>query len=372
MNPSLPTLRCRDMTTPHDIALLRLAAQRIAGPGFATATDVVRWLAAAQAQDYPGAVTSIALRTESRTRQNVEAALTTGEVIRSWPMRGTLHFVVAEDLPWMLDLTTKRLLAGAASRRAALGLDMPIIEHARQLATDALAGGRQLPRDTLQAIWDDAGLLTVSQRSYHLIWHLAQTGTLCYGPVRDGAQYIVLLDEWVPHPRRPDREEALGEWALRYFHSHGPATVKDFAWWTKLIAADVKTGFAIARPQLERIEVDGVEYFMHPETPKPCSPHRSPHFRPQLTTQCQGCTTPFHRWFSGMCALVNGVTGSTGGTDGLDVGDGEVALAVAEVAPGVEPLAVEQLWPDGPGTAAAVVVAIDDEHVVLVVHGVGQ
>ncbi|MGH3930920.1 MAG: DNA glycosylase AlkZ-like family protein, partial [Pseudonocardiaceae bacterium] len=158
------------MTTPHDIALLRLAAQRIAGPGFATATDAVRWLTAAQAQDYPGAVTSIALRTESRTRQSVEVALNAGEVVRSWPMRGTLHFVLAEDLPWMLGLTTGRLLAGAASRRAALGLDMHIID--------------------------------------------------------------------------PEREEALGEWVLRYFHSHGPATVKDFAWWTKLVAADVKTGLA--------------------------------------------------------------------------------------------------------------------------------
>jgi hypothetical protein len=255
------------MTTPRDITLLRFAAQRIARPGFATATDAVRWLTAAQAQDYPGAVTSIALRTESQTRQSVEAALNAGEVVRSWPIRGTLHFVLAEDLPWMLDLTTTRLIAGAASRRAALGLDMPTIEHAGQLATDALAGGRQLRRDALLAIWDEAGLLTVKQRSYHLIWHLAQTGTLCYGPVRDGEQDIVLLDEWVPHPKRPEREEALGEWALRYFHSHGPATVKDFAWWTKLIAADVKTGLAIARPQLERIEVDGVEYFMHPETP---------------------------------------------------------------------------------------------------------
>jgi hypothetical protein len=67
--------------TPHDIALLRLAAHRIAGPGFATATDSVRWLTAVQAQDYPGAVTSIALRTESQTRQSVEAALNAHEIV---------------------------------------------------------------------------------------------------------------------------------------------------------------------------------------------------------------------------------------------------------------------------------------------------
>jgi len=254
------------MTTAHHIALLRLAAQRIAGPGFATAAATVRWLTAVQAQDYPGAITSIALRTESGTRQRVEAALNAGQVVRSWPMRGTLHFVSAEDLSWMLDLTTGRMIAGAASRRAGLGLDTTTIEHARRLAIDALAGGRRLGRDDLLARWDEAGLLSVKQRGYHLIWHLAQTGTLCYGPVRDGEQCVVLLDEWVPAPRRLEREEALGEWALRYFRSHGPATGKDFARWTKLVAADVKTGLAIARPHLERIEVDGVEYLMDPET----------------------------------------------------------------------------------------------------------
>lgn len=255
------------MTTSYDVALLRLAAQRIAGPGLGTATEAVRWLTAVQAQDYPGAVTSLALRTDAGTARSVEAALNAGEVVRSWPMRGTLHFVLAEDLAWMLDLTTERVLAAAARRRAELGLDTPTIEHARQLATDALVGGRHLHRDALVACWDDAGLLMVKQRSYHLIWHLAQTGTLCYGPVRDGAQVIVLVDEWVRHPRRMEREEALGEWALRYFHSHGPATGKDFAWWTKLVAAEVRAGLAIARPGLERLEVDGVEYFMDPQTP---------------------------------------------------------------------------------------------------------
>ncbi len=255
------------MTTSYDVALLRLAAQRIAGPGLGTAAEAVRWLTAVQAQDYRGAVTSLALRTDAGTARSVEAALNAGEVVRSWPMRGTLHFVPAEDLAWMLDLTTERVLAAASRRRAELGLDTPTIEHARELATDALAGGRHLHRDALVACWDDAGLLAVKQRSYHLIWHLAQTGTLCYGPVRDGAQVIVLVDEWVRHPRRMEREEALGEWALRYFLSHGPATGKDFAWWTKLVAADAKAGLAIARPRLERLEVDGVEYFMDPQTP---------------------------------------------------------------------------------------------------------
>jgi hypothetical protein len=252
----------------HDIALLRLVAQRIAGPGMAAATDAVRWLTAIQAQDFGGAVTSVALRTESRTRQGVEAALDAGEVVKSWPMRSTLHLVVAEDLPWMLELAGPRVLAGAAARRAHLELDEPMLERARELAIGALAGGHRLRRTALLAAWDAGGLVTAGQRGYHMLWYLAQTGTLCFGPVSGGEQLVVLVAEWIPHPRQPQREEALGEWAGRYFRSHGPATIKDFMRWTNLVAADARAGLALARPQLATLDVEGTEHFMDPQTPE--------------------------------------------------------------------------------------------------------
>jgi hypothetical protein len=254
------------MASTRDLALLRLVAQRIAGQPFESAVDAVGWLTALQAQDYRGAITSIALRTNERTRTAVEAALNSGAVVRSWPMRGTLHFVLAEDLRWMLALTAERLITGAAARRANLELDMATIERAGDLASAALEGGKRLRREELLAIWNEAGLLTIGQRGYHLIWHLAQAGILCFGATNGNEQEIVLLDEWAPNPRRLEREEALGEWALRYFRSHGPATAKDFAWWTKLTMKDVKTGLALARAQLDSMVVDGVEYFMDPRT----------------------------------------------------------------------------------------------------------
>ncbi|HEV2089107.1 MAG TPA: winged helix DNA-binding domain-containing protein [Cryptosporangiaceae bacterium] len=252
----------------HEIALLRLVAQRIAGDGLATPADAVRWLTALQAQDYPGVLTSVALRTASGTRQAVEAAFDAGEVVRSWPMRGTLHLVTAEDLPWMLDLAAQRPVAGATRRRAQLGIDPPTLDRARQVAVNVLAGGRQLRRDQLFATWEDAGVATTGQRGYHLIWHLAQVGVLCFGPVREGEQHLVLVDEWIAHPRRLDRDEALGELALRYFRSHGPATVRDFARWTGLLTADVRAGLALARPALANLHVDGVEYLLDPRTPE--------------------------------------------------------------------------------------------------------
>ncbi len=251
----------------QEVALLRLVAQRIAGAERSDAAEVVAWLTAVQAQNHSGALTSVALRTTARTRQGVQDALNAGQIVKSWPMRGTLHLIVAEDLPWLLELSTTRMIAGAARRRAELGLDLSMADRAGRLAVEALSGGGQVRREELLAAWQAGGLDTAGQRGYHLLWHIAQTGIVCFGPVRDGEPLLVLVDEWIPAPRRLHRDEALGELALRYFRSHGPATVKDFTRWTKLVAADVRVGLALARPQLASLHVDGVEHLMDPLTP---------------------------------------------------------------------------------------------------------
>ncbi len=162
---------------------MRLVAQRLAGPRAPTAADAVRRLAAVQGQDLPGALVSVALRTASGTRSEVESALADGEVVRSWPMRGTLHLVAAEDLPWMIGLLGPRVLSGAPARRAQLGITDADIEKARGLAVEALSGGRQLRRAELLAALLDGGVEITGQRGYHLLWYLSQTCTLCLGPM---------------------------------------------------------------------------------------------------------------------------------------------------------------------------------------------
>jgi winged helix DNA-binding protein len=256
------------MTSAQEIALLRLVAQRLAGPRPATSSEAVRRLTAVQGQDLPGALTSVALRTSGGTRADVVAALDGGQVVRSWPMRGTLHLVAADDLPWMLQLLGARVLAGAPTRRDRLGITDGDVEQARELAVAALAGGGRLGRAELLGVLADGGVAPTGQRGYHLLWYLAQTGTLCMGPMAEGEQQFVLLDEWVPAPRRPEREEALGELALRYFAGHGPATVADLVRWAGVLVRDVRAGLAVAAPRLERLEVDGTEYWMDPATPE--------------------------------------------------------------------------------------------------------
>ncbi|MGY1740651.1 MULTISPECIES: winged helix DNA-binding domain-containing protein [unclassified Blastococcus] len=251
---------------PRELALLRLVAQRLAGPPAADAADAVRGLLCAQGQDLPGALTSVALRTRDRSLAGVRAALDAGAVVRSWPMRSTLHLVPAEELHWLLELCGPRVLAGAAKRRATLGITEAEVDRARERAVAALSGGRRLGRAALLAAIGEA--VDVSgQRGYHLLWYTAQTGTTCLGPMDGGDQCFVLLDEWVPAPRRLAGEEALAELARRYLTGHGPATDADLARWAGLTLRDVRAGIAAVRAELAAVEVDGRELLMAPDLP---------------------------------------------------------------------------------------------------------
>ena len=224
-----------------------------------------------QAQDFPGVKWSVGLRVAGTTEAAVEAACDAGEIVRSWPLRGTLHLVASEDLGWLLGLTASRAIASVADRRAALGITKTDVERAREIAQAALAGRRVLTREALLTAFRAAGVSTLGQRGYHLLWYLAQTGTLVLGPSAGRQQTFALLDEWVPRPRRLERDEALGTLALRYFRSHGPATVADLARWSGLTVGDVRRGLGICGNALRTLEFDGLTYHLGPESLEPAA-----------------------------------------------------------------------------------------------------
>jgi Winged helix DNA-binding domain len=230
-----------------DIARQRLANQRIEGEQFATAEEVVRRMGAIQAQDYGQALWAIGLRTRAATVADVERAIADGKIVRTWPMRGTLHFVPVEDAKWMVKLSAERMIAGDRRRLEQLELDATTIGRAEEALCAALEDGRRLTRPDVMRLWEETGISTTGQRGYHLLWHIAQRGVICVGPMEGKQQTFALLDEWAPSSRELSREEALVELASRYFASHGPATVQDFAGWAGLTLTDARTGLEGAR-----------------------------------------------------------------------------------------------------------------------------
>jgi hypothetical protein len=224
----------------RDVAMLRVANQCIAAPVADSPPAVVASLLAMQAQDYSGALWSVGLRLADATRAQVEAEIASRRIVRTWPMRGTLHFVAAPDVRWMLELLTPRVIAASATRQKRLGLDAKVLARCERALVRALSGGRQLVRDEVYAVIERTGITTDSYRGYHVVWRLAQERVLCFGPHAGKQPTFTLLDEWVPACPALSRDEALALLARRYFAGHGPATAHDLAWWSGLTVTDVK------------------------------------------------------------------------------------------------------------------------------------
>jgi Winged helix DNA-binding domain len=252
-------LRALDTSTALE---LRMRSLLLRGGGPDSVAGIVTWFGAMQAQDVNSALWSLGVRLPGAKLDDVTAALERREALRTWPMRGTVHLVPPADTHWMLELMGARALAGAERRRQTLGLEARMADKAVEVLGAALAGGRRLTRAECLAALTEGGVPIVGQLGYHLLWYASQQGVTAIAPHIGKEQTFVLLDDWVPEPNRPHRDEALGIIALRYFRSHGPTTRKDFAGWTGLTMADCRTGIAVAGDALTTVDVAGTEMIM--------------------------------------------------------------------------------------------------------------
>ncbi len=224
----------------------RLRHQALTASPHSTAREVVAWLGAVQAQDYPGAAWALALRARGLTLAEVDRALAEGAIIRTHVLRPTWHFVTPRDLRWMLALTGPRVKALMQSSDARLELDARTLTRARTAIERALEGQRHLTRPELAAALSRAKIAAAGQRLAHIVMDVELAGVICSGP-RRGAQFTyALVDERVPAQAPLSRDEALAALATRYFRSHGPATIHDFAWWSGLTVADSRQAVTLA------------------------------------------------------------------------------------------------------------------------------
>ena len=245
---------------------LRLASQALLGPGFGSVPDAVRWMTATQAQDLQAALWAVGLRVPGASVSDVRAAIDGGTVVRSWPMRGTLHLVAPEDLRWMLEITNDRLSRSISGRHRELDITPADIEKCRDLALERIAAEGPLSRAELFSVFDAAGQPTRNQRGIHILGTLCRYAWLVQGPLAGNRQLFVAFDHWIPVSRNPDRQEAIAEFMLRYFTSHGPATLRDFAWWTQVPLTEVRAVFEEIRARLVELELGGTSYWMSPAT----------------------------------------------------------------------------------------------------------
>jgi hypothetical protein len=249
------------------IAHQRLHHQRISQTEFEKPEEVVSWMCAMQAQDYLGSLWAIGLRMKNAVEADIEKALTDRTVIRTWPMRGTLHFVAPADVRWMLKTFTPRVITRCAGLYKQEGLDKKTFTKSAKLLTAALEGGKQLTRKEVYEVLEHGKVAAGNTRGLHILGHLAMQGLICFGARKGKQPTFTLLDEWIPATKMPVAEEAMAAFTLRYFASHGPATVQDFAWWTGLSTTEAKAAHDAVKSELTEETIQGITYWTASSNP---------------------------------------------------------------------------------------------------------
>ena len=243
-----------------EIAGQRTSNQQLAGSALNTAAEMVTWLGAMQAQEYGPSKWAIGLRMPHLKETDIEADLTAGRILRTHLLRPTWHFVAAEDIRWMLQLTAPRVQAVNAFMYRQTGLDASIFKRCHKLITQSLQGNKQLTRDALNEVFKHNRILSDTVRLSCIMMHAELEGLICSGARQGRQSTYALLEEHVPSMPEKTRDEALYELTSRYFTSRGPATVKDFAAWSGLTLADCKKGIAMMELQEDKMNAETIYY----------------------------------------------------------------------------------------------------------------
>jgi hypothetical protein len=239
----------------------RLFNHRLAGKRFRAPEEVVHWLGAVQSQDYGAAKWAIGQRAISITGAAVDEAFSAGSILRTHVMRPTWHLVMPSDIRWLLALTAPRVNAVSAHYYRKLELDERVFVRSNRALEKALRGGHHLTRAEISDVYRACGINATGLRLSYLLLRAEIDAVVCSGPLRGKQFTYALFDERVPATKPLERDEALAKLTKRYFHSHGPALVHDFAWWSGLTVTDAKTGIELSSRHLSRKTVDGKTYW---------------------------------------------------------------------------------------------------------------
>jgi len=253
------------VTTDREIARWRLRSQHLAAPHAASAGEVVRSLLAVQAENASQAAWAVASRTPRPDAGDLDALLDEGQVVRTHVLRPTWHFVAAQDIGWLLELTAPRIRPLILRQLEDIhGLSGAGLDRATSAVVDGLS---EQPDQTREQLADRLRARDVEPKGQLLMLLLVLLELdqlICSGRRSGGVHTYAAFADRVPSHRRLDRDEALAELAARYFTGHGPATERDLAYWATLPLGDVRRGRAQVQDVLASFDHDGRTFWHSP------------------------------------------------------------------------------------------------------------
>jgi hypothetical protein len=246
-----------------EIARRRMYVQHLWGPRLQAPADVVAWLTAVQSQDYLVSKWSVGQRTSDAGEAAVERAMVDGAILRTHVLRPTWHFVSPVDIRWLLELSAPRVNAFNSLHYRRLELDDQLFAKSNAILARALQG-RHLTRNQVADELERGGIVASGPRLAYIMMRAELDAVVCSGAPSGKQQTYASFEERVRRSKSLDRDEALAELTKRYFHARGPATVRDFSWWSSLKVTDVRKGLDMVKSHLEHEDFDGRTYWFAP------------------------------------------------------------------------------------------------------------
>ncbi len=247
--------------TSNEFLSERLRNQHLTRPDRQKPANVVAWLGAMQAQDFPAAKWAVGLRSPGCHSQDIEEAFNDGAILRTHVLRPTWHFVARQDIRWMVALSAPRVHATNAYYYKQSGLDAKMFARGCAMMHRVLEDGEPMTRAELAVALKRAKVPADGLKLAYIMMHAELEGVICSGPRRGKQFTYALLDQRAPASKPLDRRDAVAELAKRYFTSHGPATIRDFVWWSGLTVKEAELGIEAVKPKLQQETIDGRTYW---------------------------------------------------------------------------------------------------------------
>jgi hypothetical protein len=251
--------------TAEKVSEIRMISQQLTKNQFHTGSEMVEWFGAVQGQEYALTKWSLGMRIPHLTEIDIERELNDGKILRTHLMRTTWHFVHSHDIRMILKLTAQRMDIINAFMYRKLELDTSVFKKSNDILIRNL-GGQQLTRAEISDILQKNKIAATGMRLGYLLMKAEIDGIVCSG-ARQGKQFTyALLDDRVPSTVNVTLDEALAIFTRKYFRSHGPATIHDFAVWSGLTVSTCRTGIDSIISELRIITINSrAYYFFEPE-----------------------------------------------------------------------------------------------------------
>lgn len=217
-----------------------------------------------QAQYVSDAALAINARTKNFKSKDVEEMLIDKRtIIRTWCMRGTLHFLAAEDYKWLMDLHGKLFIQKSHRRYEQLGIDEKLYANCIEKLRLLFLKTDMLTRDEVKSHLLSYGIKLEGQATYHILRRAALEGLICFGPKHDGEETYVLLENWIKTKSQTLCEaEAIDKLIRRYLKAYAPASIFDLSNWSGLPTKKLSKGWERLTSEMIELKSGNQQLYM--------------------------------------------------------------------------------------------------------------